>query len=211
MKGLVISNGTINNYNILESVVTEADFIICADGGMNHLIKLNLLPDLVLGDLDSISEQALRYINDNKITIQKYPAIKDVTDTALAIEYLIEKKFKEITMIGVTGTRQDHTMANIFLLKYLYENGIKGRIVDDNNIIYFTEEYLELEYLKDSFVSIIPITEDGIIVTISGFFYNLNNENIEFGSTHCISNRIVEEKGFIKIHKGKALIFISKD
>lgn len=211
MKGLIISSGTITDYDMLKVVVKESDFIICADGGMDHIIKINELPDLVLGDLDSISQNGLRYIEEKNILIQKFPSIKDATDTGLALEYLIENGFKDITLMGVTGTRQDHTMANIFLLNHLHEKGIKGKIVDDNNTIYLVDKYLELEYIEDSFISIIPITEEGIEVSLIGFFYNLDNINIKFGSTHGVSNKIVEEKGIIKIHKGKALVFISKD
>lgn len=211
MKGLIISSGTITNYNRLESVVKESDFIICADGGMDHIMKVNLLPDLVLGDLDSISENALKYIEEKNIPVQKFSSIKDTTDTGLAVDYLIEKGLEEVILMGVTGTRQDHTMANIFLLNQLYEKGIKGKIIDDNNIIYLVDSYLELEYVENSFISVIPITEDGIEVSLSGFFYNLDKEKIKFGSTCGVSNKIIEENGMVRIHKGKALVFISED
>lgn len=211
MKALVISSGTINNYSILESVVKEADFIVCADGGMDHLMKIKGLPNLVLGDLDSISKEALNYISENNIKIQKYPSIKDATDTELAMDYLIDKGFKDIEFIGVTGTRQDHTIANILLLNRLYEKGIKGKIIDDNNIIYLIDDYLELDYKEGYYVSIVPIDESGIELSLAGFYYNLNKEKVKFGSTNCISNKITDNCGKINIHNGKALIFISKD
>ncbi|WP_313756607.1 thiamine diphosphokinase [Tissierella sp.] len=211
MKGLIVSSGTIIDYNRLESVVKQVDFIICADGGMNHLMKINRKPDLVIGDLDSISQVSLDYIKHENIPMKKYPSIKDETDTELAMEYLIDRGYKEIILTGVTGTRQDHTMANIFLLSTLYDKGIKGKIVDDNNIIYLTDDYLELPCLKNSYISIIPIAEDGIVISLKGFFYNLDNEFIKFGSTYGISNEIVDNIGIIKIHRGKALVFISKD
>ena len=211
MKGLIISSGTITDYDRLKLVIEKNDFIICADGGMNHIMKIDKSPDLVIGDLDSITKTALNFIDKNKIPIKKFPTIKDDTDTGIAVEYLIENGFKEITLMGVTGTRQDHTMANILLLNHLHEKKVKGKIIDDNNIIYLIDEYLELEPISESFVSVIPITEKGIEVSLSGFFYNLDKINIKFGSTHGVSNKIVEEKGIIRIHKGKALVFISKD
>lgn len=211
MKGLIVSNGTITDYGRLELEANRADFIICADGGMNHLAKINKKPDIVIGDLDSINQLALDYIKSNNIPVEKYPAIKDATDTNIAMEYLIDKGYKEIVLMGVTGTRQDHTMANIFLLSTLHDKGIKGKIVDDNNIIYLIDDYLELEYLEDSYLSIIPIVNEGIVISLSGFFYNLDREFIPFGSTHGISNKIIENIGIIKVHSGRALIFVSKD
>lgn len=211
MKALVISSGTINNYNILESIVKESDFIVCADGGMDHLMKIKRLPNLILGDLDSISRDALDYINKNNIIIKRFSSIKNSTDTDLAMEYLIEEGFRNITLIGVTGTRQDHTMANIMLLNRLHEKRIKGKIVDDNNIIYLIDDYLEIEYQEGVYVSIVPITESGIEVSLDGFYYNLNNHRIKFGSTNGISNKITDSCGTINIHSGKALVYISKD
>ena len=211
MKGLVISSGTIKDYDRLNIAIKENDFIICADGGMNHIMEVGKSPDLVIGDLDSINQNSLNYIEENKIPIQKFPTIKDDTDTGIALEYLIEKGFKEITLMGVTGTRQDHTLAKIFLLDYIHGKNIKGKIIDDNNIIYLVDDYLRLEYMNNSFVSVIPITETGIEVSLSGFFYNLDNIKIKFGSTYGISNKVIEEYGEIKIHNGKALVFISRD
>lgn len=211
MKGLIVSSGTIRDYNRLELVVKESDFIICADGGMDHLLAINKRPDLVIGDLDSISESSLNYIKNNNVTVEKYSSIKDTTDTDLAMEYLIDNGFKEITLMGVTGTRQDHTMANILLLNTLHNKGIRGKIVDDNNIIQLIDDYLELEFIEKSYVSVIPITEEGIVVSLLGFFYNLEEETIMFGSTYGISNKIIDNRGIIKIHSGKALVFVSKD
>ncbi|MBU5426487.1 thiamine diphosphokinase [Tissierella pigra] len=211
MKGLIVSSGTITNYNRLKEIINEVDYIICADGGMEHLMKINKLPNVILGDLDSISKLTLEYIVNKNIPIEKYSSIKDSTDTELAMEYLIDRGCDEIVLMGVTGTRQDHTMASILLLDTLYNRGIKANIVDDNNIIYLTDNYLEIEHLEGHYTSVIPISNTGIIVSLKGFFYNLDNKLIPFGSTLGISNKIVEDIGIVKIHKGKALIFISKD
>lgn len=211
MRGLIVSSGTITDYNRLEAEIKKSDFVISADGGMNHLIRINRNPDLVIGDLDSISEFALNYIEDNNIPMERYSSIKDSTDTDIAMEYLINKGYNEIVFMGVTGTRQDHTMANIFLLNTLHLRGIKGKIVDDNNIIRLIDDYLKLDYSEDSYVSIIPLGYEGIVVSLEGFFYNLDNQFIPFGSTHGISNKITEEHGIIKIHSGRAIIFVSKD
>lgn len=211
MKGLIVSSGTILNYEILKSLVEDANFIICADGGMDHLLKIRKEPNLLVGDLDSISQESLKFIKEKNIPTMKFPVMKDSTDTGIAMEYLIDKEYSEITLIGVTGTRLDHTLANIHLLNTLLEKGIKGKIVDDNNIIYLIDEKLEIESVKDRYLSIIPISVDGIIISLEGFLYNLDKKFIDFGSTHCISNKIVAERGIIQIHSGKALLFLSKD
>ena len=211
MKGLIVSNGYISDYERLKDMVKECDFLICADGGTNHVININCRPNLIIGDLDSIYEETLKIIKDENIEILKFPPNKGKTDTELALEYLIEKNFDDITLMGVTGNRQDHTQGNIYLLNRLLDKGINGKIVDDNNIIYLVKDYLEIQDTKNTFVSIIPITEKGIIITLKGFLYPLQEEKIEFSSTLGISNKIIEDIAKIKIHKGKALVFVSKD
>ncbi|MBU5437755.1 thiamine diphosphokinase [Tissierella sp. MSJ-40] len=211
MKGLIVSSGAISNLKRLECIAKKCDFVLCADGGANHLLKIKYKPNLVVGDLDSIDKKTLKILEEEKVPINRFPSKKDATDTELAIEYLIQKGFKDITLMGVTGTRKDHTLANVFLLKRILDNGIKGKIVDDNNIIYLIDNYLKLKYHEDTFVSIIPITDEGIVVTLQGFEYPLDKTQIDFGSTHGVSNKIVENVGQVIIHKGKCLVFVSKD
>lgn len=211
MNALIIASGNIKDYNLLKNVIKKFDFLLCVDGGVDHILKIGLLPDIVFGDLDSISPEALNLIKKNNIPITKFSSVKDSTDTELAIDYLISRNFKKITLMGVTGSRQDHTLANIFLLNYLLEKNIKGKIIDSNNIIYLIDGCLKLKQVNGYYVSLIPIEKDGIKVTLKGFHYNLDKAFIPFGSTIGVSNEIVGKYGKIKIHKGKALVFHSKD
>lgn len=211
MKALIIASGTINNYNLLNSLVQENNFILCADGGLNHLIKINIIPNLVLGDLDSISKEGLEYIKNNNIEVAKFPVMKDETDTHLALNYLIEKKYSEITIMGGIGTRIDHTLGNIYLLKSLIDKDIKGTIINENNIIHLVEKSIKLNKKNGYYTSIIPITTNGIDISISGFLYPLVNDHIDFGSTRGISNKIISDFGIITIKNGQALIIESYD
>lgn len=211
MKALIISSGAIDNYDKLMEMFQEVDYILCADGGLNHLAKLDLLPHMVIGDLDSITELGRKYIEDKNINTIKYPSIKDATDTELAIEYLIEKNYKEIILMGGTGTRLDHTMANIFLLNMIKDKGAIGKIIDNNNIIQLLDKDMEIQNLEDAYVSIIPIVEEGINVSLDGFYYDLIKEDIGFASTVGVSNKVTRHKAQIKVHSGKAIIFFSWD
>lgn len=210
MKGLIISSGEIKDYKLLEQIVKENDYIVCADGGVNHLLKIDILPDIVLGDLDSVGKEELKFIKDN-IQIQKYPVMKDETDTELCVDYLLENKIEDITLIGVTGSRLDHTIANIYLLKKIYIKGAKACIINENNTIYYENDEISLKKREGFYLSMIPLTQEGAIVSLDGFLYPLKMEILEFSTTRGISNKIVEEFGRIKIHKGEVLIIESKD
>ncbi len=210
MKALLVANGSLENINILKELKDKVDFILAVDGGTNHCIRACVFPNLIIGDLDSISDKNLSISKEKNITIERFPVKKDATDTELSLDYLLDKGFKDITLMGVTGSRMDHTLGNIYLLNKLKENGAKGRIIDENNIIYLEDKELILRK-KDSYLSIIPLTSSGINISLKGFEYELDQVDLEFSSTIGISNRIVEEEGIINIHRGKALVIESKD
>lgn len=211
MKALIIASGNIKDYSALNTIIEKVDFVLCVDGGVDHILHTKHYPDIVFGDLDSISKEALAFIKEKNIPIERFSSIKDSTDTELAMDYLVKHKYKEIILMGVTGSRQDHTLANIFLLNYLLEKGIEGKIIDGNNTIYLTSNYLKLKNLEGYYISIIPLEKEGVRISLEGFFYNLEDEFISFGSTIGLSNEIIKEYGEIKIHQGKALVFQSRD
>lgn len=211
MKALLILNGEKVSLSTMFNLKDQSDFILAADGGAEYCIKLGIVPDLVMGDLDSISRKTLDILEERKVPINRFPVKKDKTDSQLAIEYLIDKRAKEITIVGAIGSRMDHSLANMLLLKMIKDRGIKGKIVHNNNTIYFVDNELVLDRKKGYFISIVPIEPKGITVSLKGFEYELNNVRIDFGSTHGVSNIIRDTRGYIKVHEGECLIFVSKD
>ncbi len=211
MRGLIISSGNINDYTLLNDLIDENDYIVCADGGLDHIMKIDKIPDLILGDFDSISDLGIKYIEDNNINIERYSSIKDNTDTELAIKTLIDKGIDKISLIGGSGTRLDHTLANLFLLKKFNKDGITLRMIDDNNIVNYLVDSIEIKKSEGRFISIIPLNYDGIIVSLRGFKYKLNQKHIEYASTLGVSNEIIEDVGLVKLDKGEALVFESLD
>ncbi|NLY47145.1 MAG: thiamine diphosphokinase [Tissierella sp.] len=211
MKGLIISSGKINDYSLLEKLICENDYIVCADGGLDHIMQVDKIPNIILGDLDSISDLGVKYIKEKNIEIEKFPSIKDNTDTELAIIHLINKGMDHITLIGGTGTRLDHTVANIFLLKKFNKDGVFFRIVDDNNVINYVTDAIRIEKKENRFISIIPLNSEGIVVSLIGFKYPLKDKHIKFSSTLGVSNEIIHDYGTVMIYKGEALVFESLD
>ena len=196
---------------VLKKIKEKSDILICADGGAKHLYKAGLMPNVIVGDLDSIDKETLEYYNKLKVQFYKFPSEKDKTDTEIAIDYAIEKNVSEIILLGVTGTRLDHTIGNIMLLFRLLNQNIKARIVDEHNEIYITDGDLKLEKEDGVFVSIIPIYKDAKEVTLKGFKYETNKLEFKLGTTIGISNEIISEYGNINIKDGTCLVIKSRD
>ncbi|WP_069650219.1 thiamine diphosphokinase [Caloranaerobacter ferrireducens] len=211
MKALIVSSGNMENLNIIKRLCEDVDLVVCADGGADLVVKADCIPGIVIGDLDSIEKNTLNRLKGYKVKFIKFPTKKDKTDTELAIDYVIGEGFNEIVLVGVTGTRLDHTLANIFLLYSLLQKGVKATIIDDHNEILITKDELVLYKDEKKYVSIIPFKGDLLGVTLKGFEYEVEKKNIKFSSTLGISNILISDTGVIKVEDGVCLVIKSID
>ncbi|MCH5210748.1 MAG: thiamine diphosphokinase [Oscillospiraceae bacterium] len=196
MRAVIIGNGYIKNYEYIKSKILKDDYIICADGGYNHAVKMGIKPDVLIGDFDSAKDY-----EGFKDRIQ-YPVRKDFTDGELAVRYAIEHGFEDIVLIALTGNRLDHTMADIFLLSLCP----KGIMIDDNNEIYLLKDTLRISGRKGQTLSIVPVSGDALGLSTKGLEYPLYEETLYFASSRGISNVMTEEICEISIKKGMALV-----
>lgn len=209
-KALLISGGRQVSKELIEKYLDR--FIIIADGGARLLMKYGLGADILLGDLDSIGEEALTYIKEHEIEVKKFPAKKDFTDTELALSYLVDEEYKDIVILGALGTRLDHELANLMNLKKLYNKGIRAKIEDDyNEVIYVEEGSYDFEKTNKKYFSLIN-AGDRMNFTTKGLYYEV--EDLEINSenpSRGVSNEMVGEKATIKINSGSAFIIQSRD
>lgn len=209
MAALIIGSGNDVDKSLLEDIVIE--YVICADGGLEKANDLGVVPNIILGDFDSVNSSVLSNYKSLNIETVAYPSEKDYTDMELAINHAVEKGFKEIVLIGASGTRLDHTVANMLFIERFYKRNINIKIIDNNNIIQMVTDNMAIPYRENYYVSIIPFSDNIEGLTLKGFKYPLNNVKVERGSTLCISNEISENIGVIQLKKGSAFVIISKD
>ena len=205
MRAVIIGNGDIYDYEYISGKIRKNDYIICADGGYTHAKAMNIKPEVVIGDMDSIGE------NDYDGEIINLPIRKDFTDSEVCVKYLLLKDFDEILMLGFTGKRVDHSMTNILLLKQISQAGKKGRIIDEHNEIIYAENENIIYGEKGDIVSIIPVGTDLCGIATNGLDYPLENENLIFGQSRGVSNIMSSNKCTINISKGEGLIIKSRD
>ena len=184
MKNYLISIGGNSTSNIL-SIESNFDEIIAVDSGVEHLFKLSLDPNTLIGDLDSISENSLDKVKKNGVDIIAFNSNKDQTDFELALNYLEVVENSIIYIIGGESGEIDHLLS-IFLLipsKSFFENIIW--VYGDKKIIF--RQKLKLNLKKMSKFSIIPLS-DLSNLSIDGAEWNLENKNIQFGETTTLRN-----------------------
>ena len=204
MRAVIICGGTIKNYRYIKGQIKDNDTIICADSGYDHAVNMGLGISIVVGDFDSINT-----IPTDIQTIQ-YPARKDQTDSEIAMDYARKMGFKDFLLIAATGTRLDHALTNILLLKDCLGRGENAVIVDENNKIMITDSTVHLQEPSGSIVSLVPLSEcHG--VTTDNLEYPLCDATLYMGKGHGVSNIMVENNALVSIQKGLLLVIIAKD
>lgn len=206
MEVTVVTNGHIENMDILKSVVENSDYVICADGAANYLKSLNIFPNLLVGDLDSINNDTLEWIKNSEVELKQFPVKKDMTDTELAIEFALKQSPNKINIIGAIGSRMDHSLGNIMLLYKIHKMDIKARIINEMNDITITNSIIKVEGKAGQTISIIPIGGNVKGVTLEGLEYPLTNHNIDMGSSLGISNRFINNTATISVKEGILLV-----
>ncbi len=210
MKTVIISSGAINSYDYMKDVISKADYIICADGGMRHAFHMNIVPNLIIGDLDSAAIEHIQHFRSCGVQFLEYDADKDKTDTQICLEHAL-KLASEIILIGSLGTRIDHSIANISLLKLALDTKVPASIMDEKNTIYMTNGTLSISGKKGEYLSLIPISERVEGVCCSGVMYPLEEAEMVIGNPYGVSNRFENDTALISITKGYLLVIKSRD
>ena len=198
MKNYLISIGGNSTSNVL-SIESNFEEIIAVDSGVEHLFKLSLDPNTLIGDLDSISKKSLNEVKKNGVKILAFNSNKDQTDFELALNYLEETEKSKVYIIGGESGEIDHLISIFLLIPSIsyFENIIW--LYGDKRIIF--QQKIELNIKKLTKFSIIPLS-DLTNLSIDGAEWNLDKKDIQFGETLTLRNITNEEQLSIKCDKG---------
>lgn len=211
-QAILFGSGTYLDPNFYTNFLEEHPelFIIAIDGGFNFLSKMDIMPDLIIGDLDSINKRII----PSDIDLQKFPIKKDKSDTCIALEYLIKNKYKKVYLVGMTSQdRLDHSISNIHLIEKFYKK-INIILLNENNYIFALKGPIKYKFNQDldTLISIIPISKKVKKFSLKGFEYPLNKVQLSRKDTHfTISNRITNKKAILEFKKGFILVDIMRN
>lgn len=205
-KCIVIANGRAPSKSVINFFKSKGySTVICADGGANSAFKLGLVPDYIIGDLDSVFPETLKFFSD-KSTIIKVKRQND-TDVEKCLKFAIRKKFTEALLLGVTGDRLDHTICNLGIVIKFYQK-IKCNIVAENSYLTPTNKTLTFKSKFGETISIYAFDKQTKI-TSDGLKYHLRNSSLPFGEKESTSN--VAIKNQVKLIVKGGVIFIIRD
>lgn len=198
---IIVGGADISNYDRINAQIRSNDFVIFCDSGLKHVEKLAAKPSLIVGDFDSHENP---HLDVETIVL---PCEKDDTDTVFALKEAIERGYTEFLLIGVIGARLDHTLGNVYILEYLNELALKGKIIDDYSEMEIVSK--EPAYIDDSYAyfSLLNISGTAKGITIENAKYPLDNAEITCEYQYGISNEVlIGHTAIIKVNTGRVLL-----
>ncbi len=204
-KGVIFAGGVMPEKLNIQEIIGKDDFVICADSGYDNALSAGVVPEIVIGDMDSVNSRIDESVK--KITLK---CEKDETDTQVCIDYLAEKGFTSAVVIAALGGRYDHELANIMLLIYAEEKGVNLTLVDDNTEIFLVKGRRMVNGKKGDILSLVPVEQEAVGVTLSGLKYPLLEKNLKIGHTIGISNEFLADQAEINIKKGTLVAIKTK-
>ncbi len=215
MKVLIITGGSVEvSFAAAFLEKYKYDKLYAVDKGIETISRLDIKPDLLLGDFDSVASVVLdEYIRDNDIKVVRHNPIKDATDTELAIDKAIEAGADEIYILGATGTRIDHMLGNIHCLYKALSNGVKCVLWDSHNRIELIDAPIQIvkNDMFGKYVSFIPFGNTVEELTLRGFKYNLDKYTLEYGTSIGVSNEVTKDTASVDFSRGILIYFQTRD
>jgi len=209
---VIFANGELPTLEVHRALLQADDYLIAADGGANHLMKMGILPEVVIGDLDSIDEDILFELTTAEVNIEQYSEDKDETDIELALRYAVELRPSSILIVGALGGRLDQTLANLSILTDPALPGIDIRLDDGVEEAFFCRAsatnggQAEVWGRSGDTISLIPWNGPVEGVVTEGLQWPLYSETLYPDKTRGVSNVMLNDSASVRIQSGLLLV-----
>ncbi len=190
---------------MIKKLIRANDLLVAADGGLGHCNELQLVPKVLIGDLDSVPDEEIEKCENAGVQIMRYSVEKDETDLQLALDFLIKKNIRTILIVAALGGRLDHTLGNLCLL--LREDLVGREVILDDGIdrAFVIRDQKVIKGAKGDTVSLIPLWGEVTAIRTEGLKYPLVNETLFADQTRGISNEMVTSSAKVIVAAGRLL------
>ena len=182
-------------------------YIVCADGGYDNAVRCGIIPDLLLGDFDSVQTGLPENVETLRLKVEK-----DDTDTFAAVKECIRRGYRCFELYGVLGgARMDHSYASLCVVQYLTSQGCRAVVMDGSRRVFLLNGgRLTLSGMKGRTVSVFPFGCASCEVSYKGMKYPLEAAVLESEIPLGASNLIVEDTAQITVQSGNAIVFVER-
>lgn len=190
--------------------VGEEDLVIAVDGGINYCAVLEIEPDILLGDFDSVNDAQREAILQMKEEVPKRVVVlkpeKDDTDMLAALRLGLEKGYDYFLIYGGLGGRMEHSIANIQCLLYLKNHGAVGYLMDGNGMVFVMKnEEVKLRDNLEGYFSLFCLGKEAKGVNIKGMKYELTDYVMTNDFPIGVSNEFIGKEAIISVEDGELI------
>ncbi len=202
-RALILGNGSYPEESQTRNIIKKSSFVVCVDGGSIKARELKILPDVIIGDLDSIKSSTIRYFNELKTTIIKISS-QEENDLEKSILYLLNHGYKRIILLGFIGKRDDQTIATLQVVKKYFHKAEFQVLSNHSEFFFLGKGEFEFQTMSQQTISLFGFSRAIGISTI-GLRFPLKDENL-YGGSRGVSNQAISETVSISIKSGTLLV-----
>jgi thiamine pyrophosphokinase len=209
MRAVIFANGEFTEPQRVRDLLRVDDLIIAVDGGTRYAWEVGADPQLVVGDLDSLTADEQQRLRSSGVEISSFPPRKDKTDLELALHRAVSEGADSVVILAALGGRLDQTMANLLLLTLPELRNVDVRVVDGRQEAFLIRDGARIAGQRGDTVSLIPLKGDAAGITTQGLEWTLDGETLRFGATRGVSNVLAMEQASVRVRQGLLLCVVT--
>ena len=204
---LILGNGEPPSRELINQLIGGDTLLLCADGGADTAKRYDLVPDYIIGDLDSISRESSAGVDPTHII--RVDADNTGTDIQKVLRHAVALGISEAALLGFTGRRTDHLLWNLSVFKTFAEQ-IALRIVDEYCDLRLIGQRIRFRATIGQKISLCPLNGPVDGITTTGLKFALQNESLVPGLRDGISNEVVADIVEIEVERGDLLLCVQR-
>jgi thiamine pyrophosphokinase len=203
----IFLNGSPDSPDLLRRVAGRADLVVAADGGARYALEAGVVPDLVVGDMDSLGEDLAREVESRGASLERHPVRKDKMDGHLAVLAARERGATAADLLCALGGRLGALFAVTHILLAAERIGLHTSVVADRGRMFVVEAgSRKVEGASQDSISIFPLSGPAAGVTLEGMEYPLENATLEPGDTLGFHNELIGTQARVSVGEGALLV-----
>jgi thiamine pyrophosphokinase len=206
MKAVILAGGELSIRPVIEALAKNADYIVAADGGLHHALTLDIKPDVIVGDFDSVSPEILEQFPE--VPKKSYSRHKDLLDLEIALGVALERGATHIAILGAVGGRFDQSLATLFIATRFRREGVIISLHGQQDIYLLlapeSERYMVPEGQCFSLLSL----SNKSVITLTNAAYPLNEFALEYGVGLGVSNEVKTSPLTVNVHEGLIVLVL---
>lgn len=204
-RALLFANGEAPERKFIAPFLNKNDMLIAVDGGLRHLKSLGLTPDMLIGDLDSVTAGEVAEAEAQGVEVRRYSVDKDETDLELALLAAVESGADELLVFAALGGRLDHSLANLALLALPHLEGRRVTFENGREEVFLIRGEAEIKGRAGDVVSLLPFFGAAEGVETRDLKYPLRRETLLPEKSRGISNVMLKDSAGVSLQSGKLI------